>query len=100
MEANVPNVTGKPFCPIAAIAAPETFRRARLADENPARVSWRVKGGARAGSRNPHSGCWEDFHQAKHPGRGECSSRNFRHEQPVGHALLEVPDHAGLGAWN
>ena len=30
------------------------------------------------------------LHQAKHRGRGECSSRNGRHEQAVGHALLEV----------
>src|SRR5262249_17058330 len=33
-------------------------------------------------------------------GRAGGSSRNVRHKQPVGHALLEVPDHAGLGSWD
>ena len=31
-------------------------------------------------------------------GRAKGSSRNFRHKQPVGHALLEVPDHCRLGS--
>jgi hypothetical protein len=30
-------------------------------------------------------------------GRAKSSSRNVRHKQPVGHALLEMPDHRALG---
>src|SRR5215470_12512147 len=53
------SITGKPFCPIAAITAPETFRRARLADENPARLS-QSKGRFGRGLGNPHQRSWED----------------------------------------
>src|SRR5262249_21374756 len=28
------------------------------------------------------------------------SSRNVRHEQPIRHALLEMPDHGRLGSWD
>jgi hypothetical protein len=46
-------ITGKPFCPMAAIAAPEAYRRVRLADENPARVL-ALQREVRAGFGNPH----------------------------------------------
>ena len=48
-------ITGKPFSPVAAIAAPETFRGARLADENPARLAI-LKGGSGGVSGTPPVG--------------------------------------------
>src|SRR5262249_9156264 len=88
------SITGKPFCPIAAIAAPETFRRARLADENPARV-WQCKGrsGGVSGTLTRGTGRTPS---TKTPQRGGCSSQNVPHEQPVGHARLEMLEYAGL----
>ena len=47
-------ITGKRFCPIAAIAAPETYRLVRLADENPARLCGNPKGRFGRGLGNPH----------------------------------------------
>jgi hypothetical protein len=32
--------------------------------------------------------------------RAKSSSRNVRHDQPVRHTRLEVPDHAGLVSWD
>src|SRR5262245_53199212 len=57
-------ITGKPFCPIAAIAAPEAFSAGSSRRRKPRPSGWCVKGGARAGSREPSQRCWEDFHQA------------------------------------
>jgi|SRR6516164_669467 hypothetical protein len=50
-------ITGKLFCPIAAIAAPKAFGRARLADESPARL-WQSKGRFGRGLGNPTVGFW------------------------------------------
>jgi hypothetical protein len=49
---------------------------------------------------NPHGGwfCEDSIEETRW--RGRYSLRNVRHEQPVGHALLEVPDHAGLVSWD
>src|SRR6516165_5455260 len=85
------SITGKPFCPIAAIAAPETFRRARLADENPARLS-QSKGRFGRGLGNPQM--WANY-VTRAPllqtqGCAQSSSRNVRHDQPVRHALVKA----------
>ena len=72
-------ITGKRFCPIAAIAAPKAFGRARLADESPARL-WQSKGRFGRGLGNPHG--WI---------LGECK-RGLRVEEPSGKS--EVPKFA------
>jgi|AmaraimetFIIA100_FD_contig_111_195160_length_2543_multi_4_in_0_out_0_4 hypothetical protein len=49
---------------------------------------------------NPHGGwfCEDSIEETRW--RGRYFLRNVWHEQPVGHALLEVPDHAGLVSWD
>src|SRR5215472_16587013 len=61
---------------------------------------WACKGRCPGGVSGTLTGVLGGLPPGKQPGRGECSSRNVRHEQPVGQALLEVPDHAGLGSWD
>src|SRR5262249_11901131 len=67
-----------------------TMRRGvSFANENPARV-WAFKGGCpRAGSREPLWVGFRGLRFGKHTGEVNCSSRNARHEQPVGHARLK-----------
>jgi hypothetical protein len=36
----------------------------------------------------------------QHNGAPEVPSRHVRHEQPIGHSLLEVFEHAGLSSWH
>jgi hypothetical protein len=49
---------------------------------------------------NPHGGwfCEDSIEETRW--RGRYFLWNVWHEQPVGHALLEVPDHAGLVSWD
>src|SRR5262249_17570424 len=74
--------------------APRRFIRQREP-----RPSVACKGGCpRAGSREPLWVGFRGLHFGKHTGEVNCFSRNVRHEQPVGHALLELPDHRRLGS--
>src|SRR5215510_2001744 len=86
-------ITGKPFCPIAAIAAPENFSAGSSRRREPRPSVWLPKGDCPGGVSGTLTKGLGGLHQGEHRGRGECSSRNVRHEQTVGHALLEMPDH-------
>src|SRR5215831_20268263 len=66
----------------------------------PERAIWATRAGSRETSCVGDEGrCYEGAASQTHR-RAEGSSRNVRHEQPIGHTLLEVPDHAGLGSWD
>src|SRR5262249_32964666 len=80
-------ITGKPFCPIAAIASPEGFSAGLSCKRKPRPSVWCVKGGARAGSREPSQRVLGGLPPGKHPGRGECSSRNVRHKITAGRSV-------------
>src|SRR5215831_18618507 len=66
----------------------------------PERAIWAT----RAGFREPSSAISSETRflmkgsaQETH-GRARGSSRNLRHEQPIGHTLLEMPDHPCFAA--
>src|SRR5215467_12653720 len=99
-------ITGKPFCPIAAIAAPENFCCAGklfggLISQTRTPPECAIQREVRAGSREPswcgrYEGlCYEGSVSQTH-GRSKGSSRNVRHEQPIRHALLEMSDHCAV----
>src|SRR5262245_50514272 len=77
-------------------AKPRVIRQ----NENPVRAC--DVGAPRAGPREPSFG-QRDITRAplrKLMGVPKGSSRNVRHEQPIRHALLEMPDHGRLGSWD
>src|SRR6516164_2614812 len=94
-------ITGKPFSPVAAIAAPETFRGARLADENPARLAI-LKGGSGGVSGTPTVGFgwfrWKNqVGASKVPLRSLYTTSNARPAPPPG--CPGPPRRPLRGAW-
>src|SRR5262249_649959 len=62
-------------------------------------------GAPRAGSREPSGvgdtkGYVTGAPFRKLTGAPKGSSRNVRHEQPIGHSFLKMPDHGCLGSWD
>src|SRR5262245_17846821 len=97
-EANVPGMPAKKSIQNEELAPRGNAPRRFIRQREP-RPSVACKGGChRAGSREPLWVGFRGLHFGKHTGEVNCFSRNVRHEQPVGHALLELPDHRRLGS--